>query len=141
MAGLTAIPAAAGHPAAPFIVREEADGDDGEDQDEGGDFHRGYGQVDRNPGPPRGDRDSMIPPYCSGPISMQRQCPTQPALCAGWVGKLDANILGRIDRRRPRADYWRPTTITVKLPGTMVGRGRGFSGVAAGRGPNSAVTR
>jgi len=40
-----------------------------------------------------------------------------------------------------KPDQLRPTTITVKLPGTMAGRGRGFSGVGAGRGPNSAETR
>lgn len=37
--------------------------------------------------------------------------------------------------------YLRPTTITVKLPGIIVGRGRGLSAVGAGLGPNSAVTR
>ncbi len=36
---------------------------------------------------------------------------------------------------------YRPTTRTVKLPGTIVGRGRGFSAVGAGRGPNSAAAR
>lgn len=37
--------------------------------------------------------------------------------------------------------YYRPTTSTTKLPGTSWGRRRGFSGVGAGRGPNSAVIR
>jgi hypothetical protein len=36
---------------------------------------------------------------------------------------------------------YRPTTITVKLPGMIGGLPRGFSGVGAGRGPKSAVTR
>jgi hypothetical protein len=36
---------------------------------------------------------------------------------------------------------YRPTTRTVNEPGTMLGRGRGWSGVGAGGGPNSAVTR
>ena len=39
------------------------------------------------------------------------------------------------------ARYLRPTTMTLKLPGRIVGRGRGLSAVGAGRGPNSAVTR
>jgi hypothetical protein len=34
-----------------------------------------------------------------------------------------------------------PTTSTVNEPGTMPGRGRGFSVVAPGGGVNSAVTR
>jgi hypothetical protein len=36
-------------------------------------------------------------------------------------------------------DYF-PATMTVKLLGKTVGRGRGFSAVAAGGGPNWAVT-
>src|SRR5438874_8100386 len=38
------------------------------------------------------------------------------------------------------ADYL-PTTRSVNEPGTMLGRGRGRSGVGAGGGPNSAVMR
>lgn len=37
-------------------------------------------------------------------------------------------------------DIYLPITITVKLPGTMDGRGRGICAVGSGRGPNSAVT-
>ena len=36
--------------------------------------------------------------------------------------------------------YFRPTTITEKLPGTIEARGFGRSGVGAGLGPISAAT-
>ncbi len=39
------------------------------------------------------------------------------------------------------ASRYRPTTNTTKLSGRMAGRGRGCSAVAAGAGPNFAVTR
>ncbi len=38
------------------------------------------------------------------------------------------------------SSYFFVTTNTLKLPGTTDGRGRGFSAVAAGFGPNSAAT-
>jgi hypothetical protein len=41
---------------------------------------------------------------------------------------------------KPEPGIYRPMTITVKLPRTIAGRGRGFSVVGSGRGPNSAVT-
>lgn len=44
-------------------------------------------------------------------------------------------------RRENRPNDYLPTTMTTKVPGRTGGRGRGFSGVAAGRGPNSAATR
>jgi hypothetical protein len=38
------------------------------------------------------------------------------------------------------AEFQREAPTITKLPGTMLGRGRGLSADAAGRGPNSAVT-
>ena len=42
-------------------------------------------------------------------------------------------------RKSPLLTYF-PTTRTTKLSGSIGGRGRGLSVVAAGRGPKSAVT-
>ena len=46
-------------------------------------------------------------------------------------------VVGGLEKR----GAYLPTTMIEKLPGTMAGRGRGFSGVTGGRGPNSAETR
>ena len=51
-----------------------------------------------------------------------------------------APVPGGEGRRRAVRLYF-PTTSTTKLPGTMLGRGRGTSAVGAGRGPNCAVDR
>ena len=65
--------------------------------------------------------------------------------CPSQTGGQPARILPVSSGLGPRpsfvkADY-RPTTITVKLPGIMAGRGWGLVGVAGGGGPKFAVTR
>ena len=50
-----------------------------------------------------------------------------------WIAAHDIEII--------RCSGYRPKTRTTNEFGTMVGRGRGFSAVAAGGAPNSAVTR
>lgn len=57
----------------------------------------------------------------------------------------DANIscdapMNNFARRFTESRY-RPTTRIVKLPGTIVGLGRGVSAVGAGRGPRTAAGR
>ncbi len=114
-AGRAMFPSSCFHPLAPLVVGDEG-GDDEDDSDNAKEEHHGDSKEIAT------TAATVMMPQLGFPIhAMGQTC------MDGGEGVWPAAYL--------------PTTRMVKLPGTMAGRGRGFSGVGAGRGPNSAVVR
>src|ERR1700688_26279 len=83
--------------------------------------------------------------FCEGP-SRQTLAESKRFLWKMWLGRVETSVQSQPCPPRAAAGLtefnraYLPTTRATKLSGRIGGRGRGLSAVAAGRGPNCAVT-